>query len=70
MLIRVIVRAHWCIEEQRQRLSGAQPVSVTEVIFSVPAQRAILAALQQHSMEEGQGKQQARPGLGLLWMQG
>ena len=62
--------AYRSVEEHGQRLSCTQPVPVTEVIFGVPAQGAILAALQHQSMEESQGKQQPGPGQGLLWAQG
>ena len=61
--------AHRRIQKHGQRVSGTQPVSIAEVILGVPAEGAILAALQHQCMEEGQGKQQPGPCLGLLGAQ-
>ncbi len=62
-------KAHRRVQKHRQRVSGTQPVSIAEVVLGVPAKGAILAALQHQCMEEGQGKQQPGPSLGLLWAQ-
>ncbi len=61
--------AHRRVQEHGQRVSGTQPVSIAEVVLGVPAKGTILAALQHQCMEEGQGKQQPGPSLGLLWAQ-
>ena len=61
--------AYLCVKKHRQSLPGTNPVPVTEVILGVPSKGAVHASLQHYGMEEGQGKKQLGPGLGLLWAQ-